>query len=758
MANAIEHLSHPYPFTVHDLDLDRLVPGAQQTLDHFLRWRDTHSGAVADHIGLMTCHLSSVTARFRRRSVERAHTAREIVHFAVFNMAEIPAAEDVKALADRIRSRFRGMRDRLSGVDLTRGATGIVQSLEERLPVLRNLGDLRWLAERLDRLYRCLPEAVVAAGGMGKVVRTMLGVLLIGAYDTRHATKALAREHLQRILPAAYAYGAAYAIVDDTLHDLPGAYLSEMDRQTCHDLIVRGLTHASPIDPAEVPDHPLAEELHDLHLTVTRLYPRRAYPHLYQAAESMYQAQHRDSSATASTDVYRFLKAGLSRVVANILGRHGLDDGFYTRCLNTIPASQWRDDLIDHEDDQIAGRHTPFTVAEKDRNPLYELFAYNAYVLEEVFGGAPVAVDALTYRAAGALARYLSVKPGRAQALAQRYETTPEMSAFLRAAGSLSRRAIGRVDFADQQVKRYAGRVLGRRDQNGVEVRTFVADRMAGIESLLRQHLPRTGAPELDEVVGYAIAAPGKRLRPAMSLMLAEGLGADPGPLGPALAASEFLHTASLLFDDLPAQDNANRRRGRPAAHLAFDEGTVQLAALSMIFHSFGLIARLDDRFPAAKVTEVLAYLGAGAGPRLCRGQSADLRLGRQAMPVTAHAVVTMYSQKTSTAVEAALIPIMILHDRPAEEIALVRQYAHHAGIVFQIQDDILDATSTPMVLGKDTGSDVGRVNLIRSFGIAAAQHVMDDQLMKAITCCRRLPFDTRLLQAAARYFATRVR
>jgi hypothetical protein len=117
-----------------------------------------------------------------------------------------------------------------------------------------------------------------------------------------------------------------------------------------------------------------------------------------------------------------------------------------------------------------------------------------------------------------------------------------------------------------------------------------------------------------------------------------------------------------------------------------------------------------------------------------------------------------MYSQKTSTAIEAALTPIMILHDRPDAEIALVRRYAHHAGIVFQIQDDFLDSTSLPNILGKDTGSDAGRTNLIRDFGIAAARHVLDHHLLKSVESCRQLPFDTRLLESAVRYFANRIR
>jgi geranylgeranyl pyrophosphate synthase len=450
----------------------------------------------------------------------------------------------------------------------------------------------------------------------------------------------------------------------------------------------------------------------------------------------------------------------MSRVVANILGRRPLDDGFYARCINAIAASQWRDDLIDHEDDLLAGRETPFTTppAGAATNPLHDLFAYGAYVSAEVFGADPVATDALTYRAAGALATYLAADPRRADRLTRRYDTTPEIRAFLRTAAGMNKRVIGRLDFADQRLKRHTGRILGLRDQGEVDFRTFVADRIGYINDIMHRHRPPAGAAELDRIVGYALAARGKRLRPALSLLLAEALHVDPASIEPALAAGELLHTASLLFDDLPAQDDATLRRGRPAAHLAFDEGTVQLAALSMIFFSFGLLARLDGPFPASKVAEVLAYVGTVAGQRMCRGQSADLRLGRHGGPVTVHDIVSMYALKTSTALEAALVPIMILLARPETETETIRRYAYHAGIVFQTRDDILDATSTPETLGKDADNDLGRTNLVRTFGIAVAREVMRDHLAEAIACCGRLPFDTRLLERAVRYFAARTR
>ena len=357
----------------------------------------------------------------------------------------------------------------------------------------------------------------MAAGGMGKVVGTMVGVLLIGAYDTIHQGRATAKAHLARILPAAYTYGAAYAVVDDTLHDLPGDYVPPADRAHVHRMILRGLTAGSSIDPAEIPDHPLAEELADLHRRMLGSYPRPAYTHLYRAAESMYLAQHRDSAnatdAIAPADpmerhAYRFVKAGMSRVVANILGRRKLRDDFYARCVNTIAASQWRDDLRDHEDDLRAGRCTPFTMpaGHAGTNPLYDLFAYSAYVAAEVFGGRPTVTDVLTHRAAGILARYLSTEPQRADALARRYETTGELARFLRVASGLSKRTVGQLDFADQKLKRHAGRVFAHREQTSVDCRTFALDRMAYLDDVLQRHRPRTGTAALDDIVAYSVA------------------------------------------------------------------------------------------------------------------------------------------------------------------------------------------------------------------------------------------------------------
>ncbi|HEY0641332.1 MAG TPA: polyprenyl synthetase family protein [Pseudonocardiaceae bacterium] len=765
-------LHGPYPFGRRDLEAERLDAGVRHTLAHFRQWRDENPRAIAAHAEQYTAQLDVIAAEGpaafdrrpwtpRRRRERRRRLAREVVHFGVLNMGEVPDDAMVDAMLDGAAHTLP-LLGRVRGDGTAAAVPAAIAALRGSVPLLGEVPGADWLTERLTALYAGLPDAVVRAGSMGKVVRAMAGVLVIGAYGVPHATEAARRDHLAGILPGAYAFGAAYAIVDDTLHDLAATHLGRDARERHHRLIAAALATGEPTAEADVPDHPLAEELHLLHRLLLADHPFDRRRHLWHAAEAMYQAQHRDASRTAGAadDLYPdvFVKAGMSRVVANVLAGRRLGDAFYERCVNTILVSQLRDDLIDRREDRRAGRITPFT-AGGDLNPVHDLFAYNAYVAEEVYGGDPVVADALTYYGAARLAAHLSVHG--AGDLLRDHPATGEITRFLRAAAGLPPRTVRRLGTVDQVLRDRAAGALTHRPAAAVDCRTFVADRLSYIDDVLRRLCtPDEATGDLEEIVRYALGGTGKRLRPAMCLMLADSLGIDPVAVEPVVAAGELFHTASLLFDDLPAHDDATVRRGRPAAHLVFDESAVQLAGLSMISSAFGLLAGLSDRFPAERVTEVVGYAGGVLGPqRLCRGQHLDLRMSRPGAPAaTREEILHMYDLKTSTAIEAALVPLMMVLGRPRTEIGLLERYAHHAGIVFQIRDDVLDATSSTEVLGKNSGNDTGKVNLVRSYGPAAAEELMRSNLAAAVECCRGLPFDTRLLECTVRHFALRRR
>jgi geranylgeranyl pyrophosphate synthase len=773
----------PYPFTEQDLAPDRLAAGIEHTLSDFYQWRDANPNVIAAHIDHHTAELAATTAQYspgarlgRFLSPERqaqfdSDTLRaEIGFFCVYNLAEVPTDVDVERFRREVVGKQLDMHALLAGRKAMQGVDAIIGAIETHLPSLRDAPELSWLREQYQRLYRILPDDVLNEGGMGKAARTTAGVLAIGAFDTMDTDHDTRRSHMRRILPAAFAYGALYPIIDDTLQD-NRQYLSESDKRRYHDQILQGIRTGQPVDPRNMPDHPLAEELVRIHDILLSTFPRREYPHLYTAGESMYLAQDRDARLTAEQVATRgiaaaiypdvFAKAAMTRVVANIIGRRSVPIDYYTRSININFINQLRDDLHDRDRDERAGRITPFTYTHEpsDTNPLYDMFAYSAYIAERIFNGDPEVRHILTNFGANRVAAHIRINPNLVADLDQRYGLTPEIARFIAAASRMPRRMAAETQRQDIRLQKAVGDLFSRRPSAEAEPRTFVSDRLGYINEVIDSATRRSDGDGIRRIVEYALEAGGKRLRPALTLMLADSLGIEYRRIEPVLVAVELYHTSSLLFDDLPAQDNASLRRNRPTAHIAFDEAGAQLAGIAMVSEGFGALAQLRNHFDGDAVAEVIQYFGTVLGPeRLCRGQYQDLSMERKQGSVTADAIIEMYSLKTSPMIEAALVPLMILERRPQAEIEHVQAFAHHAGIVYQLRDDILDMTSDTASLGKDADGDGSKVNIARSYGIDEAERLMQHHLAAAGQHLAALPFNTNLLSGIVNYFANRAK
>lgn len=774
----------PYPFTAADLPYDRLHHGITHTLDDYYAWRDGNPGIIADHIDHYTAQLDVVAAETSRgarlgrliiprqeQAFTRRQLMREIGYFSVYNMAEITdphfADEAASAAMQPVMQAGKALRQ-LEKKPAEAGEAAAV--LAAYMPELQGLPEIPWLYEQLNRLYRILPEETVRGGGMGKVLRTIGGVLLIGSYDTRQETPTVRRSHLSGLIAPAYAYGAAYAIVDDILQD--SAYMPPKDRTAYHDTILRGLGEGYLGDTSQLPDHPLTEELERMYHMVLQRFPFKNNRTLYDAARSMHIAQDRDARLTLAEAQARggvpgmypdiFIKASMTRVIANIMGRRHLDDGFYARAVNIDCISQFRDDIADVEEDSAAGRLTPFTYPphEAGTNPLYDAFAYDAYAAHNIFGNYPAAAEALTFFGASIIAARMPKGSAHIERLLQAYPATPELRRFLQATVPLSRVAIRQVIGLDKFARDHMGTIMSNRRQTDVDPRTFVSDRLDYINGVIDTHAQRFGKHEVGDIMRYSLEAGGKRLRPALTLMLAESLGQPRNAVEPLLTSVELFHTASLLFDDMPAQDNASLRRGRPTAHTAFNEGDAQVAGVAMISAGFGVLSELRAHYPADAITEVLGYVGKTLGPEgLCRGQSMDLHMKNTVGNTPdGEDIIKMYALKTSAMLEAALLPLMMLTGRPETESRSIQAYAYHAGIVFQLRDDILDATASASQLGKDTGADNGKINIVQAYGLEHATQLMEKHLCSAVANCQALPFNTQLLEGVVRHFATRRR
>jgi len=212
----------------------------------------------------------------------------------------------------------------------------------------------------------------------------------------------------------------------------------------------------------------------------------------------------------------------------------------------------------------------------------------------------------------------------------------------------------------------------------------------------------------LYDAMRYSLLNGGKRVRPLLVYAAAEAiLGNDQQPALDGIAcAVEYIHTYSLVHDDLPAMDDDDLRRGNPTCHKKFDEATAILAGDALQSRAFELLTLLD--LDAEQRLALIATLAAAAGPRgMVGGQAIDLAAVQQRIDL-AH-LETMHRLKTGALIRAAVRMGAIAAKADTQQLLALDRYAAAIGLSFQVQDDILDITSDTATLGKQQGADLIR-------------------------------------------------
>jgi geranylgeranyl diphosphate synthase type II len=213
--------------------------------------------------------------------------------------------------------------------------------------------------------------------------------------------------------------------------------------------------------------------------------------------------------------------------------------------------------------------------------------------------------------------------------------------------------------------------------------------------------------PRLLESMSYSLLDGGKRLRPALCLAVAERCGVSAERAMPMAAALEFIHTASLIHDDLPCMDNDDLRRGRPANHKVFGECVAVLAGFSLMIWAFehALSGLEANGIPRGAASRAVVYLCEAAGPEgVCGGQTLDT--DRESQDAGRDFVYRIAEKKTAALIRASAVTGALLAGAPDETARRYAEYGEHLGIAFQIVDDILDTTGTPEKLGKTPHKD----------------------------------------------------
>lgn len=230
----------------------------------------------------------------------------------------------------------------------------------------------------------------------------------------------------------------------------------------------------------------------------------------------------------------------------------------------------------------------------------------------------------------------------------------------------------------------------------------------------------------------YAALGPGKRLRPILTLAVAEACGArDLEPVVDLGCAVELVHASSLILDDLPSMDDAELRRGRPTVHRAFGEATALLAAFGLLARAFGIVAEAVPRLRGIRLgaEEFVYRLSEAIGSEgLVGGQALDL--GSRPEDASLERLELIHSRKTGALFLVAAELGAMAAGAPRSEREAVGAYAKNLGLAFQIEDDLLDVLATPAETGKDTRQDVDRATFVTLLGVegsrALARELLD--------------------------------
>lgn len=294
-----------------------------------------------------------------------------------------------------------------------------------------------------------------------------------------------------------------------------------------------------------------------------------------------------------------------------------------------------------------------------------------------------------------------------------------------------------------------------------MDIRAEMTERTAQIETILKAYLPREEGYQktIMEAMNYSVLVGGKRLRPMLMQETYRLFGGRSKVIEPFMAAIEMIHTYSLVHDDLPAMDNDEYRRGKKTTHAVFGEAMGILAGDALLNYAYETAARAFDIEPdnpgVCHAFQILAQKAGIYG--MVGGQTVDVE-SEGASDMTKEKLDFIYRLKTSALIEASMQVGAVLAGATAGEQKIIGEIAGAVGLAFQIQDDILDVTSTQEVLGKPIGSDEKnhKTTYVTYEGLKKAREDVQTISERAIAQMDELVVKNEFLTELLRYLISR--
>lgn len=287
----------------------------------------------------------------------------------------------------------------------------------------------------------------------------------------------------------------------------------------------------------------------------------------------------------------------------------------------------------------------------------------------------------------------------------------------------------------------------------------FAQDYKQLLESELRTLVEKLNAPpSIKEAMHYSLEAGGKRIRPLLLFATLDAFGIDPKKGLLAAAAIEMIHTYSLIHDDLPSMDNDDLRRGKPTNHKVFGEAIAILAGDALLTYSFEIMGKIPSEIASSdtKLQLVIEMAKAAGTEGMVGGQVADMEGEGKALGL--EELEYIHIHKTGKLLKYSVVAGALLSGANQDLVDKLSKFAHHLGLAFQIQDDILDLEGTQELLGKPVGSDTSnqKSTYPQLLSIEGAKTELRKQLDLSKDYLEKTGLDTNLLIEIADLVASR--
>lgn len=264
---------------------------------------------------------------------------------------------------------------------------------------------------------------------------------------------------------------------------------------------------------------------------------------------------------------------------------------------------------------------------------------------------------------------------------------------------------------------------------------------------------------KLLDAMRYGLLIGGKRMRPYLAYITGESLSAEQSDIDAIAGALECIHAYSLLHDDLPAMDDDDLRRGKPTCHKAFDEASAILAGDALQTLAFDILAnhQFSPAIQPKQLTLIQKLISAAGYQGMCGGQALDLAATDKTIDLVQ--LEKLHSLKTGALLEASVLMAAECSSLVSvQEKQTLKKYAQLVGLAYQVQDDIIDITSSEEELGKPKGSDLAanKSTYPALLGLQGAQQKAENLFQQALQALATLPYNTQSLAEFATFIIKR--